>query len=230
MSFKNYMTYEELYYHYPRIEEWVDNSHVTQVLNSAASMVAADLRRRGVDTQRVYIPLMFDSTPFGTAVAVSDTTSTSITVVSERRFVVEITSVTTNGCYIEIEGSSDNVHFVPVKMLDGHNATIQVDVEGLYNRSFVEGYKYIRYIITGSASLFAYCVDTSFDQLIITKALAMLTLPLMGNDGLAEAIYTQVVPMYQSLLSGAVFDYDRGGDGTIDSHDRDVVSRTRIGR
>jgi hypothetical protein len=225
---KCYLNFQELYYHYPRIEEWVDNSHVTQILNSATNIVASDLRNKSVDTQRLYIPKMFDGTDFGEPLTVTDTYSVSVPIVNERRFVIEVTSTT--GCYIEVEGSVDNTHFSVVAMLDGTDAGIQIDEAGMYTRSFIEGYKYIRYSITGSATMYAYCVDTSLDQLIITKALALICLPLLGNDGLAEALYAQALPMYQSLLSGVIYDYDRAGDGSINDDDRDVTVRRRVGR
>jgi hypothetical protein len=225
---KCYLNFQELYYHYPRIEEWVDNSHVTQILNSATNIVASDLRNKSVDTQRLYIPKMFDGTDFGEPLTVTDTYSVSVPVVNERRFVIEVTSTT--GCYIEVEGSVDNTHFDVVKMLDGTDAGIQIDDAGMYTRAFIEGYKYIRYSITGSATMYAYCVDTSLDQLIITKALALICLPLLGNDGLAEALYAQALPMYQSLLSGVIYDYDRAGDGSINDDDRDVTVRRRVSR
>lgn len=225
---RNYLTFSELYYHYPRIEQWVDNSHVTSILNAAGMVVANDLRNRGVDTQRIYIPLMFDSATYGAHVSRTDHTATGLSIHNERRFVIDVSSTTSLN--VALQGSNDNTNWEDVVMLDGQLATIDIYQAGTYNRAFIEGYKYVRYSTTGTASLYAYVVDTSFDQLIIFKALQQITLPLVGNDGLAEAMYNQSVAMYQSLLGSAVFDYDRGGDGAIDDHDRDVTPRRRVMR
>lgn len=225
---RNYITATEMFYYYPRVQDWMDTTHLVSILNSSAMVVANDLRKKGIDTKNIYIPLMLDSVAYGDSETRTDTISTSITLGNERRFVAVIKSTT--GCTISVSGSVDDTHYVPVQMFDGSDLTIEANSAGTYSRSFIEGYQHIKYEIEGSADMYAYVVDTAFDQLILFKALQQICLPLLGTDGLATEMYQQAIAMYGSLISSAVYDIDRSGDGAIDAEDRDVSPRVRVGR
>lgn len=219
--FRNFITAEEFYSYYPRLRDDVDETHLASIMNSSALQVLNDIRKKDIDANQVMIPLPFDGARKYETITKSSSTSEPLAINSERRFVVNVTSVSSTT--FSLQGSEDGDNWINVKGLDGDDISIDVSTAGLYSATFVESFIYVRYIVSEQASYQAYMIDTSFDTLILLKTVQNICLPLMTGDSSYDAMNNEAVTRYTGELYDLRFDADLNRDGVIGRNERNVV-------
>lgn len=219
--FRNYITAEEFYTYYPRLRDDVNETHLQSILNSSALQVLGDIRKKDIDAMQLMIPLPFDSAKKYEVVTNTSMTSDKLSLNSERRFVVNATSV--SGATFVLEGSEDGTNWTRVKGFDNEDVTLEIASAGVYSEAFVESFAYVRYILSGSASYQAFMIDVSFDTLIMLKAVQNICLPLMNGESSYDAMNNEAITRYQAELFDIRFDADANKDGAIGSDEQNVT-------
>lgn len=223
----NYITYSELLDTAPRLERWIESdTEAVRALNTATRDVGNDLRKRGDDISRLYVPLVFDAGDYADDVAkTANYTSAGLEADNELRFVVEIRSDVS--CVFRLESSEDDTTYRPARGVDGADVVLNLSTVGRYGVVLLEPSRYYRYTLETSASTVyrAFMVETGCDRLIMYKAIELLMFPLLGDSEATRAVYGEAAAKYVDALSGLVLDYDADRDGAIDTEERNNTVR-----
>jgi len=116
--------------------------------------------------------------------------------------------------------------------ISGKDVSITTQANGLYSVRFASRYKYYKYTVTTTESItyVPYLVDSSFDRLIIWKAISSLMFPYIDAATTARDIYNEALDNYATLFNTNAFDYDLNEDGAIANAEKDTKKRTVLYR
>lgn len=213
-----YVTYDELRAVFPGFA-WVWDSVAPPVVNQAikAGLFAVynDLRRKGVDDTRIYIPLMFDSdNPGETHTRIAPYTSAGVRANSERRFVVNVSDGAGELSLTGIVYDGSTEIWADIHGLLSDTSVVTVDGPGLYSVLFFQRHPEYRYTVVpdGSITYSAYLVDDAVDELIYTGAMVKLLEGRAMQDEAVGNAYKEMVRNYENALSRLVADYLDAGE------------------
>ena len=216
--FKCYFGADEISEYYPGfvgVSKAVSMAVVAAILPTATKAVAQDLRRRGINTSRVYLPRMFDELDnFELVEKTANYISASIEPQgSETRFVAyRPAGLDYRACTFTVQGSQDDTIWIDLE-------TVEADPTGLVTIDYSEKMPYIRYHLSteGFVKYSPFIVDVAYDEMIRVKVILTALLPHLRPDGAFTVIYKELYEHYNFLLNKPVADMDMDGDGTIEA-------------
>ena len=218
-----YVTRPELQ-QFCNIENYVATDDVIDAsLGTAAYTLAETLRGRGIDPSRVQVPTMFEAVAEYEAIRylAGEHTTTSVKGGNASRLVLDLRTEVTSPVTVRLEGSQDETTWRTVHAVTGRPAVIEAQADGIASVLFVARHAYYRAVLESSETVDAalYLVDTAPDACIRWGAVASALLPAIDSNTTIERVYAEARMMYDDALGKLVLDYDRDGDGTIDTHE-----------
>ena len=229
-----FVTYEELKAVHPSYG-WIWDSiappTAEQAIRAASFALYNDLRRKGVDDARIYIPLTFDDDKPGQQhTRIASYTSDGVAPNSERRFVVEVTAGAGEFALEGLVNDEGTEIWADIESLSGSTTTVTAGDVGTYSVLFFPRYSEYRYTVVpdGTITYSCYLVDDAVDELLYTGALIKLLEGRAGQDEAVGNAYQEQVRNYENALARLVADY-ADSEGVIEP-DGLAVNSVRVTR
>lgn len=215
--FANHVRYEELVTFYD-VTRWGGNdpaSFLNSKLNAAGVEVANDLRQRGIDLSRIYVPRMFDSLgSYAASSKTADYTSDELYALNEQRFVVDFRTDSVSASFA-LQGTNDGVTWMDVRDISGAPVVMQCVEKAIYSKVFSTVFLRYRYILTtaDAVSYSPYLSDTAADPLVMHKAVMLLLAPYASSaDTLVARLYQDASTAYYNGLEQLRINYSGSTD------------------
>ena len=225
--FASYVTPEEIISRFD-IERWAgdDWQNVMRTKIAAARIdVGEDLRQRGFNLSLLSIPLMFDSLESYTTTSNTTYTSAALAGGSVNRFVFDCRTAEQNAL-VTLQGSHNGTTWEDIPRIDGRTFQLQANEAKIYTDVFPGRYEYYRYTLEGNGSVTysPFLIDTSTDALVIYRAVMLLLVPYIGDEG-PRLLYNEMRTFYDSSMSALRTNYDSDEDGVSDT---DTLAKQRV--
>jgi len=221
--FTLYLTDEEFYAAHD-ISQWLPPERCTLALQSAALIVADDLRRRGINTGKLMPPTMLVGSTLYERVTKSSFTGDAVACSAASRLVVEMDSAAFPT--LGLEGSKDQTTWTAIKSVVNPNALkVECAGAGTFSSRFYVQYPYYRVTLDSADDVVftAYLVDDSATRLIELKAIEEAMFLVLDQSTRTQDLYDAAKAEYGELIQSIKAAYDDDADGTPDT----VVSLQR---
>lgn len=206
---RNYVTTEE-FYRFHAVEKLLPIPDLQKKLGSATVIVGNDLREGGNNLASFQIPVMMNSAQmYQKTTFTQNTTGASVTAKNALRLVVWSGSTPIGESKVRLEGSYDNLLWVPILDITDQLLEVYIISDTFYSSLFNTKYPYYRYeVITDeSIDLAIFLIDTSVDELIRWKALELGMLEIIEPDSRSGEIYNIASRSYVQKLTSLRADY-----------------------
>lgn len=243
---RNFVTDAMLKPYYPKLASYLWNTQTdysTQI-SEAFNLVLDDLRARSIDVRLMGTELdLKRATTVTTAENVLTSTTELITttglhikgITGFRRFIVNVTALTSTGYSIKLQGSNDQAITDSIEPTNWADiVTIVPIVVGESSSVFQSEYKYYRIVntVTGSSITYtASLAETFIDRWVIWKTFTMIFTDFSkAENDLWDGRKKEAERIYESTIQSYKFIVDSNDDSLVDSKDVQESAQVTLSR